>query len=54
VFAVSTGAAPVRDPLQVELLAQDAAATAIERGVRRAGGTESVPGLADGSRDRGD
>ncbi len=47
VFAVSVGEQPPATPLMVEQLAQRAAATAIERAVRLAKGTEQVPGLAD-------
>jgi len=47
VFAVSTGDAPA-DALRVELMAQDALATAIERAVREARGGGGIPGLADG------
>lgn len=47
VFAVSTAAIPGGSPLAVEMLAQDATVMAIERAVRTARGTETVPGLAD-------
>jgi len=47
IFAVSTGGVPVADPLRVELLAQDVAAAAIERGVTQAKGAGGTPGLAD-------
>lgn len=47
VFAVSPGNGPVAGALQVELMAQDAVTTAIERAVRMAHGTAEVPGLAD-------
>jgi L-aminopeptidase/D-esterase-like protein len=47
VFAVSVGDAPPATPVMVELLAQRATATAIERAVRMAEGTTPVPGLAD-------
>ncbi len=50
VFAVSVGAEPPATAMSVELLAQDATATAIERSVRFAVGTSDVPGLGDGSR----
>lgn len=46
-FAVSVGDEPPPTPLLVELLAQQATATAIERAVRMAKGTKEVPGLAD-------
>lgn len=45
-FAVSTAAVPAASPLQVEALAADVVATAVERSVRRARGTGAVPGLA--------
>ncbi len=48
VFAASTGALPDQSPVAVEMLAQDAAATAIERAVRTATGLRGIPGLADG------
>jgi L-aminopeptidase/D-esterase-like protein len=47
VFAVSAGEAPVAQPVMVELLAQRATETAVERAVRLARGTKEVPGLAD-------
>jgi L-aminopeptidase/D-esterase-like protein len=47
VFAVSPGGGPDASALQVELLAQDAVAMAIERAVRLARGTVEVPGLGD-------
>lgn len=47
VFAVSTGGGPAASPLQVEMLAQDAVAMAIERAVRSARGSAAVPGLGD-------
>lgn len=47
VFAVSVGDQPPPPPVMVELLAQRATATAIERAVRMAKGTKDVPGLAD-------
>jgi len=47
VFAVSPGTVALADALQVELLAQDALAVAIERAVTQARGQGSVPGLAD-------
>lgn len=50
VFAVSVPAVPAGDPLQVELLAQDAVTMAIERAVRTARGAGGVPGLADDRR----
>lgn len=46
VFAVSCGELEVSDSLAVELLAQEATAMAIERGVTTAKGTPEVPGLA--------
>jgi L-aminopeptidase/D-esterase-like protein len=53
VFAASTAGGPPVDPVQVELLAQDAVAAAIERAVTRAAGLGGVPGLADGARAAG-
>ena len=47
VFALSAGEQPAPTPVMIELLAQRAAATAIERAVRMATGTHDVPGLAD-------
>ncbi len=47
VFAVSPGGAALRDPLQIELMAQDALAMAVERAVVTARGVEGVPGLGD-------
>lgn len=47
VFAVSVGDQPPATPVMVELLAQRATATAIERAVRMAKGTSQVPGLGD-------
>jgi L-aminopeptidase/D-esterase-like protein len=47
VFALSTAQVAVPWSLGVEVLSQDAAATAIERAVRMARGTPAVPGLAD-------
>jgi len=47
VFALSVGDRPPPTPVMVELLAQRATATAIERAVRMAKGTKEVPGLAD-------
>lgn len=47
VFALSAGEQPAPTPVMIELLAQRAAATAIERAVRMAKGTGEVPGLAD-------
>jgi L-aminopeptidase/D-esterase-like protein len=47
VFAVSAGEVSPPTPVMVELLAQRAAATAIERAVRTASGTDEVPGLAE-------
>jgi L-aminopeptidase/D-esterase-like protein len=47
VFAVSTGQLEGAAPLTVEVLAQDAAAAAIERAVRAATGLGGVPGLAE-------
>lgn len=46
VFAASAGEAAPGSPAMIELLAQRAAATAIERAVRLAKGTDEVPGLA--------
>ena len=46
-FAVSTAQVEPRSPLQVESLAADVVATALERAVRLARGTPEVPGLAD-------
>ena len=48
VFAVSPGGVASRDPLQIELMAQDALAMAVERAVVTARGVEGVPGLDDG------
>jgi L-aminopeptidase/D-esterase-like protein len=45
VFAISVGGAKPPTTLSVELLAQQATATAIERAVQLAVGTEQVPGL---------
>lgn len=45
VFAVSTGDVAPANPIQVEMLAQDATAIAIERAVTQAVGTAEVPGL---------
>jgi len=45
VFAMSVGRATPPTKLSVELLAQQATATAIERAVQLAVGTEQVPGL---------
>lgn len=47
VFAISVGDVAPPSPLSVALLAQDAAAQAIERAVRTARGAPGVPGLAD-------
>ncbi len=47
VFAVSCGQLEVDDSMGVELLAQQAVAHAIERGVTTAKGTPEVPGFAD-------
>jgi L-aminopeptidase/D-esterase-like protein len=47
VFAVSLGELQVADSMAVELLAQQALAKALERGVITATGTPEVPGLAD-------
>jgi L-aminopeptidase/D-esterase-like protein len=47
VFAVSAGEATAPSALTVELMAQDALATAIERAVGQARGLGGVPGLAD-------
>jgi L-aminopeptidase/D-esterase-like protein len=46
VFAVSTGGAASKHQLQIELMAQDALAVAIERAVTSAKGLGGVPGLA--------
>lgn len=46
VFAVSCGKRDAR-PMVVELLAQSATASAVERAVRLARGTEAVPGVAE-------
>jgi L-aminopeptidase/D-esterase-like protein len=46
VFAVSTEKITGAAPIAVEMLAQDAVATAIERAVTTAVGTKEVPGLA--------
>lgn len=46
-FALSTAAVQPSGPLQVEALAAEAVATALERAVRLARGTPQVPGLAD-------
>ncbi len=50
VFAVSVGSSLPVTPVMVELLAQRAAAKAIERAVVMAKGTRDVPGLADQTR----
>lgn len=47
VFAVSAGELLPSTKLEVEILAQEATATAIERAVRVANGTGEVPGLGD-------
>lgn len=47
VFAVSVGDHRAATVTAVEMLAQDATATAIERAVKTAKGTKEVPGLAD-------
>ena len=47
IFAVSVGTRSIASPIAVELLAQEAVETAIERAVRKAKGTAEVPGLAD-------
>mgnify|MGYP001578723052 CR=1 FL=1 len=47
VFAVSVGDHRAATEMAVEMLAQDATATAIERAVKTAKGTKEVPGLAD-------
>ena len=47
VFALTTSAVPVAEPLQVELLAQEALGEALVRGVRHARGLAGVPGCAD-------
>ena len=47
VFAVSPGSVAPKHELQIELMAQDALATAIERAVTSAHGIGGVPGLAD-------
>jgi len=46
IFAVSVGDAEPATPVSVELLAQLATATAIERSVRLSAGTAEMPGLA--------
>jgi L-aminopeptidase/D-esterase-like protein len=48
VFALSAGEVQAPTPVMIELLAQRAAAVAIERAVRTARGTREVPGMADG------
>jgi L-aminopeptidase/D-esterase-like protein len=48
VFALSAGEVQAPTPVMIELLAQRAAAMAIERAVRMAKGTREVPGMADG------
>jgi L-aminopeptidase/D-esterase-like protein len=50
VFAVSPGTAAVANPMQLELLAQDVLAMAIERAVTQARGLGSVPGITDMAR----
>jgi L-aminopeptidase/D-esterase-like protein len=50
VFALSTATMPVSVSMGVEMMAQEAVAVAIERGVRTARGAAGVPGLADSSR----
>lgn len=45
-FAVSTGEVPVKKPLALELMAQEAVMMAVERAVRLAVGTSELPGLA--------
>ena len=47
VFAVSTGTREPASAMAIEMLAQDAAAMAIERAVRLAAGRPGLPGLAD-------
>lgn len=47
VFAVSTGETVPLSTIEVEMLAQQAAAVAIERAVWQAKGTEDVPGLGE-------
>jgi len=47
VFALATADVPVREPLQVELLAQEALGEALVRGVQSARGLAGVPGCAD-------
>lgn len=47
VFAVSAGDVLPVTPLAIELLAQQVTATAIERAVRSARGTEAVPGVGE-------
>jgi len=49
VFTVSTGGGPT-DAMRVELMAQDALVSAIERAVTLAAGLGGVPGLGEGSR----
>jgi len=48
-FAVSVGEAAPASPLQVEALAAEVVPEALERAVRLARGTPTVPGLADGA-----
>jgi L-aminopeptidase/D-esterase-like protein len=45
VFAASAGEVPVEVPLMMELLAQEATATVVERAVRFAVGNDEVPGI---------
>jgi L-aminopeptidase/D-esterase-like protein len=47
IFAVAPGGVTVKHELQVQLMAQDALAMAIERAVTGAQGIGGVPGLAD-------
>lgn len=47
VFALASEETSVDDPMQVELLAQEALAAALIRGVRSARGVAGVPGCAD-------
>jgi len=47
VFAVSAGDISPATPLEIEMLAQQVTAIAIERAVRPANGTEATPGLGE-------
>lgn len=46
-IALATGAVPAATPLQIEALAAEVVAVAVERSVRLARGTAAVPGLGD-------